>query len=253
LTGAPSDRLRETYERRAELQYATPPELPDVRVDRKFNRLTALISGTLPAESLLDAGCGDGRFLAAIARRPDCPARLAGSDISETILRTAAQTLARENATAELAQANLEHLPFADASFDRVLCVQVIEHLLDPSLGIAELARVLKPGGILVLSTDSSRNHISRALNFPRSALVRLFKLTGRHAQVTFPHGSFTPAQVLAEVAACGLVVEHLETFRFHLDGINLAAVSRVLNAIDAATPANRWGDIVAVVGRKPV
>src|SRR5580692_9585259 len=111
MTGAPSDRLRDVYERRAELQYAEPAELPDPRADRKFARMTELIGATLPAESLLDAGCGDGRFLAAIARHPDCPARLAGSDISGRILDTAEQSLAREGATAELRQANLEELP----------------------------------------------------------------------------------------------------------------------------------------------
>jgi 2-polyprenyl-3-methyl-5-hydroxy-6-metoxy-1,4-benzoquinol methylase len=213
--------------------------------------MTELIGETLPAESLLDAGCGDGRFLAAIARHPDCPPRLAGTDISGRILDTAAASLAREGVTAELVQANLEKLPFPDASFDRVLCVQVIEHLLDPAAGFAELARVLKPGGILVLSTDNSNGQLSRVLNAPRTAFVHAFSLTDRHAVVTFPHRAFTSDEVAGEIADSGLALDHLETFRFHLDGVNLALFSRLLNAIDAATTTHPWGDLIGVVAHK--
>ena len=213
--------------------------------------MTELIGATLPADSLLDAGCGDGRFLAAIARLPNCPGQLAGSDISGRILDTAEQSLAREGATAELVQANLEELPFEDASFDRVLCVQVVEHLLDPSAGFAELARVLKPGGILVLSTDNSDSLLSRIVNMPRTAVVRALSLSDRHAAVAFPHRDFTSAEVVGEILDSGLEVDHLETFRFHLDGVRVAAVSRALNAIDGAAMANRWGDLIGVVAHK--
>jgi 2-polyprenyl-3-methyl-5-hydroxy-6-metoxy-1,4-benzoquinol methylase len=249
---APSDHLQTAYERRAELQYAAPVDLPDRRADRKFARMLDLVAETLPADSLLDAGCGDGRFLAAIARLPSHPSRLTGCDISQRILTTAAQTLAREHVEAEFTRANLEHLPLADASFDRVLCVQVIEHLLDPLAGIRELARVLRPGGELVLSTDNSKNHISRLLNLPRTVAVRTLHLTGKRAKVEFPHFSFTCDEVVAAVHSAGLAVEHVETFRFHLDGISAPSVGRFLNAIDQRSPAHHWGDIVAVVARKP-
>ena len=102
---APSDDLREVYELRAELEYATPPPTPDLRLERKYQRLLELVAGTLPAPSLLDAGCGDGRYLAGIAQLADAPERLAGVDISERILATAEQTLARVGASAVLVRA----------------------------------------------------------------------------------------------------------------------------------------------------
>lgn len=145
---APSDDLREVYELRAELEYATPPPTPDLRLERKYQRLLELVAGTLPAPSLLDAGCGDGRYLAGIAQLADAPERLAGVDVSERILATAEQTLARVGASAVLVRANLESLPLPDGSFERVLCAQAIEHLRAPELGVAELARVLAPGGL---------------------------------------------------------------------------------------------------------
>lgn len=248
---APSDALRETYERRAELSYAVPVDLPDPRVDEKFGRMLELFESTLPADSVLDVGCGDGRFLAAIAQLEDRPPRLAGVDISARILETAAQMVAREGATAELMQGNLERLPFEDASFDVVLCVQVIEHVLDRYAAFNELARVLRPGGRLVLSTDSSHNRVSQTLNFPRRSLVRLLHQTGRRAKVTFPHGSFEPGELAALVERSGLTVEKLETFRFHLDGLNAAPIQRTLNGLERAFGSHGWGDIVAVVARR--
>jgi 2-polyprenyl-3-methyl-5-hydroxy-6-metoxy-1,4-benzoquinol methylase len=252
MPDAPSDHLRDVYERRAELQYAQPVAPPDPRIDRKFARLTALALDRLPADAVLDAGCGDGRFLAALARDPRRPARLVGSDISERILETARATVEREDATVEVVQANLEQLPFADDTFDLVVSTQVIEHLLDVAAGIRELARVLRPNGTLVLSTDNARNRVSQVLNAPRTAVVRALRLTGRHAVVTFPHGSFTRAEVADYVEGAGLVVDHVETFRFHLDGVSSPRVQRFLNVVDEHSPAHDFGDIVAFVARKP-
>jgi 2-polyprenyl-3-methyl-5-hydroxy-6-metoxy-1,4-benzoquinol methylase len=205
----------------------------------------------LPADTLLDAGCGDGRFLAAIARSVNAPARLVGSDISERILETAAETVRREGVEPELVRANLEHLPFDDASFDRVLSFQVIEHLLDPAAGVRELVRVLKPNGWLILSTDNAKSTVSRLLNAPRTAVVRTLRLTGRHAAVSFPHGSFTRTEVLAMLQAADVHVEHAESFRFHLDGVSSPAIQRTLNRVDRALPGRGWGDIIAFVARK--
>jgi SAM-dependent methyltransferase len=50
------------------------------------------------------------------------------------------------------------HLPFPDHSFDAVVCVRVIHHFDDPAPAIAEMARVLRPGGVLVLESANKRN-----------------------------------------------------------------------------------------------
>jgi SAM-dependent methyltransferase len=203
----------------------------------------------LPCEAFLDAGCGDGRYLAALA--DELPARRAGCDISERILETARETVRREGGAAELVRANLEALPFPDEAFDLVLSVQVIEHVLDASRTIRELARVLRPGGRLILSTDSSRNLVSRALNAPRSLAVRALRLRGRRAAVIFPHRSFGLDEITDLVTVGGLTVERRETFRFHLDGVGSPVVQRALNRVDRALAPHDLGDIVAVVARR--
>lgn len=53
-------------------------------------------------------------------------------------------------------------LPFDDAAFDAVLCLEGVEHLVDPVMFIAELARVIRPGGHVVLSTPNVMNLYSR-------------------------------------------------------------------------------------------
>lgn len=183
---------------------------------------------------------------------PKAPARLTGTDISSRILETAAATIARERGVAELVRANLEGLPFADETFDLVICVQVIEHLVDPQLGIQELARVLRPGGVLVLTTDNKGNRVSRILNAPRSGAVAVSRQRGRRQKVRFPHISFTAADIRWRVANAGLRVEHDETFQFHIDDLAVAPVKRALNALDRALPPHYVGDIIAVVARRP-
>ena len=245
MSEQPSDSLRELYERRAEQLYAEPSS----RRGRKFEGVWALLAGCLPCESFLDAGCGDGRYLVEVGDRAG---RLAGLDISEGILATAREALKGAGLEADLRQGNLEALPFADGEFDLVLCSQVIEHLLAPERGLAELARVLGSSGRLLLTTDNSQT-LSRVLNAPRTGLLRL--LRGRKPAFEFPHRSFAVREIADLIEAVGLRPERIETFRFHLDKpldeAHLPFVQRSLDALDRALPQHRFGDIVAVRARK--
>ena len=117
---------------------------------------------------VLEVGCGTGHWLAAIrlARRraeggatpaPNCGSRIAdcgcdgGIDPSAPMLARA-----REAAPgAFLARARAEFLPFGDASFDRIFCVNALHHFTDRARFFAEARRVLKPGGgLLTIGKD---------------------------------------------------------------------------------------------------
>ena len=237
--------MRALYEDRAQQQYAEPAPLPDPRIDRKFARICELVRAQLPCEAFLDAGCGDGRYLAALAA--ELPARRAGCDISERILETA-----RARVDADFRQANLEALPFADGEFDVVLCSQVIEHVLDADLALAELARVLRPGGTLVISTDNARNVVTRTINAPRTAAVAVLRLRGARGRIESPATAYTRTSFRALLERGGFTVERLETFRFHLMWpLDARPLTRTLNALDSHLPRHGLGDIVVAVARR--
>ena len=96
---------------------------------------------------VLDAGCGDGAFLDFLRRRGF---RVSGLEVAEA----AASRARRRCADADVRVGSLEDaLPFADEVFDAVWCTEVLAHLFDVHHALAELNRVLKPGGLLMLTT----------------------------------------------------------------------------------------------------
>jgi SAM-dependent methyltransferase len=104
---------------------------------------------------ILDAACGNGRYSRFLLRHADPDAVLTSFDLSPRMLLRARARLKSERVSQ--AVADLTRLPYADASFDAIVCGWVLEHLPDPRPGLGELARVLQPGGkLLLLSTEDT-------------------------------------------------------------------------------------------------
>ena len=97
---------------------------------------------------VLDVGCGVGRLLLRLQGR-GC--QVFGIDILRRDLVSARRHLAADPA-ASLLLGDGGRIPFADASFDFVVCTETLEHAADSRLMLRELTRVLKPGGRLVVS-----------------------------------------------------------------------------------------------------
>jgi SAM-dependent methyltransferase len=108
-------------------------------------RLEAWLERYLPEPAaevrLLDVGCGTGHHLARLRARGFAAA---GVDGSLEMLEHARAL----NPGADIRQADVERLPFADASFDVVLSIEVLRYLPSSHRTIAEMARVLRPGGL---------------------------------------------------------------------------------------------------------
>jgi SAM-dependent methyltransferase len=104
---------------------------------------------------ILDAACGNGRYSKFLLRHADPGAVLTAFDLSPGMLRRARARL--HDGRVSYAVADLTRLPYGDGSFDAVVCGWVLEHLPDPTPGLCELARVLAPGGkLLLLSTEDT-------------------------------------------------------------------------------------------------
>ncbi len=100
--------------------------------------------------SVLDVGCGGGHILVALAnRRPDLTIR--GVDLSAEQVGRANDRLKKVAPAPPVVQGNAMDLPFEDGTFDAVYSCASIKHWPDQSLGLAECARVVRPGGRLVV------------------------------------------------------------------------------------------------------
>jgi methionine biosynthesis protein MetW len=102
------------------------------------------------ADRLLDVGCGDGALRLLVG---DKVRRHVGVDGALAALGKAAA----QGVSVQRADLDAAHLPYRDAAFDVVTCLDVLEHVLDPRHLLRELARVLRPGGVLVLTTPNIR------------------------------------------------------------------------------------------------
>ena len=91
------------------------------------------------------------------------------------IAQAAAQNSGCEGGIPQFQIANVENLPFPDASFDGVLCSSVLEYTRDPQLCLNEIARITKPGGALLISVPNARSVVRIGLR----VAFRLTKWTG--------------------------------------------------------------------------
>jgi SAM-dependent methyltransferase len=101
-----------------------------------------LVARFAPAGRVLEAGCGTGQILERLGR---AGLRPVGIDLSAGMLRKAS---ARSR---ELVRGDLTALPFGDGRFDAVCCFKVLAHVPDIGRAMAELGRLVRPGGFLIV------------------------------------------------------------------------------------------------------
>ena len=110
-------------------------------------------------EQVLDVGCGEGRHSWEACKRKDC--LVCALDIEEVNLKKAHSALYLLEQQGEtrgkwlIVNGDITSLPFKNASFDKVICSEVLEHVPDDIRGIQELVRVLRDNGTLAVSVPS--------------------------------------------------------------------------------------------------
>ena len=136
-------------------------------VNRKAHReLKRIVAGLIgPEDEVLECACGTGLLSAVIAGR--CR-RLTATDFSEKMLAKARKNCAAfRNVT--FAFADITALGYPDESFDKVVAGNVIHLLDDPMQALAELNRVCRPGGTLIIPTYMNRDRKGRTSGFAKT------------------------------------------------------------------------------------
>lgn len=116
-------------------------------------RRRELVHGSLTVcagQRILDVGCGPGFSVAELADLVGPTGSVVGVDTSEQML-AAAERRCSQSTNVQFHQADVISLPLPDASVDAAICVQVLEYVPDPTAALAELARVVRPGGRVVI------------------------------------------------------------------------------------------------------
>lgn len=113
-----------------------------------FLALTAERWSTKNAKRVLDVGCGDGGWTRTVGKHLAPGGELVGVDREQHFVDLAAKS----TPDATFVKGNAESLPFEDASFDLVTCQTVLIHVADAAKVVAEMHRVVKPGGVVLVA-----------------------------------------------------------------------------------------------------
>jgi len=133
------------------------PSLPSLR-KKLIKVIKALVQDALLSR-YLDVGCGDGSLTLEIAKLVKAR-EIYGVDISDKALKVAQ----RRGIIAVKADLNSDMLPFPNNYFDLVTAIEVIEHLVNTDNLLQNVWRVLKPGGLFILSTPNMCSWLNRVL-----------------------------------------------------------------------------------------
>jgi ubiquinone/menaquinone biosynthesis C-methylase UbiE len=123
--------------------------------------------------TVLEVGCGEGKLATRLIRNAPTPARYLATDLS---LGTLTPDL---DPRIETAVASAYELPFESASFDIVVCCEVLEHLDDPARGLAEIARVARDRVLISTPWEPAW----RAMNMARGKYLGAWGNTPGHIQ----------------------------------------------------------------------
>jgi GT2 family glycosyltransferase/2-polyprenyl-3-methyl-5-hydroxy-6-metoxy-1,4-benzoquinol methylase/glycosyltransferase involved in cell wall biosynthesis len=125
-----------------------PTEQGRIRLEH-YHRY-AMVSDVVTEKDVLDIACGEGygsSFMADVARS------VIGVDIAKAAVKHASTTYKKPNL--KFRQGSAINLAFADASFDVVVSFETIEHLVEQAQMLAEIRRVLRPNGVLIISSPN--------------------------------------------------------------------------------------------------
>jgi ubiquinone/menaquinone biosynthesis C-methylase UbiE len=136
-----------------------------------------------PRNNVLEVAPGPGYFAIELAKLGDY--KIAGLDISETFVEIARANAAKANVRVDFRRGNASNMPFGDETFEYIVCRAAFKNFSEPDRALAEMHRVLKPGGqalIIDLRRDAPYESIQQAVDAMKVGTVNgiITKLTFR-------------------------------------------------------------------------
>lgn len=164
---------------------------------------------------ILDIPCGRGFYLNMLRYASD--ARLIGADLDQEVIHKAAANIGQLK-DVTLVRANIYDLPFSDGTFDAVILSEVLEHIDDDVAGLKEAMRVLKPGGVAVITVPHANYPFWwDPINKTLETLLNTHIQHGPFAGLWANHVRlYTPEQLRRAALDAGFVVEKERSFTHH-------------------------------------
>jgi ubiquinone/menaquinone biosynthesis C-methylase UbiE len=157
-----------------------------------------------------DVGCGPGVMVEAVLRRGGV---FDGVDLSPEMVREAREKFGHLEEVS-FREGSIEALTLPDQEYDQALCMAVIEYLSTPRRAMAEIARILKPGGVAIV-TVPKRRHVDRvmvAMTAPVRALGRMF---AQGTADSLPRLRMQPEELDRAAMEAGLVPDGGSQYQF--------------------------------------
>ncbi len=134
---------------------------------RMWKAYTVAVAAVQPGDRVLDVAGGTGDLARAFAARVGASGRVVLTDINEAMLRVGRDRLLDEGQVLPTAACDAEHLPFADAAFDVATVAFGLRNMTHKDAALAEMARVLRPGGrLLVLEFSKPAEPLRKAYDW---------------------------------------------------------------------------------------
>lgn len=197
------------------------------------SRVSFFLAALEPGMRALDAGCGPGTITLGLARAVAPGGSCAAVDREASQIELAREAAAREGvAGIAFEVGSIYELPYPEASFDAALSHAVFEHLARPAAALAELHRVLRPGGVLgVCSSDWSGARIE-----PRGEDIDLALRSHLALRRKAGGDPYAGARLPAWVEAAGFADARV-TCEHHVDMPYRAFARYIGSRIEAAVP----------------
>jgi ubiquinone/menaquinone biosynthesis C-methylase UbiE len=220
-----------------------------------IQRLRAAATDLLRARlghELVDVGCGTGDLARALAGRVGPTGTVLGIDASETMLTEARRRAGTTTLPVEFRQGDVTNLDLDDARCDGIVCERVFQHLASPHTAMAELVRVTRPGGqIVVLDTDWGLHAIHGADPTLTATIVNSWAanaangLAGRQLPALFADAGLRDPIVIAETMTT------TDPARPSMPPFTTMAAAVAATGAISAADAHAWLDQLADAGRR--